>query len=254
MDYLESLPASLNTLSKKVNRLYYIGNTALLTNPLVAIVGSRRPSAYTRQHTALLAQALAARGVCVLSGAAMGVDAIAHQGAFPSTIAVMGNSLDIIYPKVNRDLIQRLQKQALVLSEYEKGTTATRYSFVERNRIVVALSQAVIITQADLQSGSMRSAQIALKLGRPLYVLPQRLGESDGTNALLQEGKATLITDIQAFANGFGDLHVEQDDLLDFCSKEHSLEKAIALFGERVYEYELEGKVLIDGVSIRPCS
>ena len=252
MEILNTLPSSLDSLPKKVSKLYYIGDRALLNKPIVAIVGSRKPSAYTRQHTATLARALSQRGVCVISGAAMGVDAIAHQGAFPNTIGVMGNSLDIIYPKVNRDLIYRLQKDALTLSEYDEGTIATRYSFVERNRIVVALSQAIVITQADLKSGSMRSAEIAVKLGRPLFVLPQRLGESDGTNILLQEGKASLITNIDAFADRFGALHVNKDRLLDFCVKEHSLEKALMHFGDKVYEYELEGKVVIEGVSIRP--
>lgn len=252
MDVLSELPSQLDSLSKKVSKLYYMGDESLLKRPMIAIVGSRRPSAYTRQHTATLARALGLRGVSVVSGAAMGVDAIAHQGAFPNTIGVMGNALDVIYPKVNKDLIYKLQQDALVLSEYEQGTIATRYSFVERNRIVVALSQAVVITQADLNSGSMRSAEIAIKLGRPIFVLPQRLGESDGTNALLQEGKASLITNVNAFAERFGSLHVNQDELLLFCSKEHSLEKALALFGDNVYEYELEGKIIIEGVSIRP--
>ena len=252
MQILENIPHQLNDLNKKVEKLFFIGDTNLLQKPMVAIVGSRRPGSYTKLYTSLLAKALSKRGVCIVSGAAMGVDAIAHLGAMPNTIAVMGNSLDIIYPKVNKTLIHNIYDDALAISEYDEKTIARKYSFVERNRIVVGLSKAVVITQADKNSGSMRSAKIAMELGRPIYVLPQKLGESEGTLELIADGKAKLITDIDKFADMFGSLHVEaeNDDLLAYCEKENSVEKVIEKFGDKVYEYELDGKVIIDGTSI----
>jgi DNA processing protein len=100
-----SLP-ELASMKKTPERIYCNGDTSLLARPKVSIVGTRRPSAYTRQMTYELAKALSKRGVCIVSGAAMGVDAIAHQGAgADNTIAVMATGIDIRYPAVNRDLI-----------------------------------------------------------------------------------------------------------------------------------------------------
>lgn len=253
MATLETLPSSLASLSKPVKTLHYQGDVRLLDLDRVAIVGSRRPSAYTRQLTLRLAQALSARNVAVVSGGAMGVDALAHQGALPNTIAVLANGLDIYYPKVNEALLKSIKEKALVLSEHAEGTRAMRHSFVERNRIVVALSSAVVIAQADIKSGSMQSAKIALALNKPLYVLPQRLGESDGTNALLASQKAKLIDDVAAFAAQFGDaLTHKEDALLRFCHEEPRLERCLEAFGSRVYEYELEGKLSIEGTRVIP--
>jgi DNA processing protein len=189
----------------------------------------------------------------VVSGGAMGVDALAHQGALPNTIAVLANGLDIYYPKVNETLLKSIREKALILSEYSEGTRAMRHSFVERNRIVVALSKAVVIAQADAKSGSMQSAKIALALNKPLYVMPQRLGESDGTNALLAAQKAKLIDDIPAFVGQFGQsIAYEEDALLRFCREESRLERCLEVFGSRVYEYELEGKLSIEGSRVIP--
>ncbi len=248
---LKTLPKGLDDLDKKVEKLYFLGDENLLKKPIVAIVGSRRPNAYTKRATSILASSLAKRGVYVISGCAMGVDSIAHRGAYPNTIGVLGNSLDIAYPAVNKELILKMRQECLLLSEYEPKTIASPWSFVQRNRIVVALSQAVVIAQADLKSGSMHSARIAKKLKKPLYVLPQRLGESDGTNELISEGSAKLINDVDAFCDAFGKVDKTNDELLSFCTANPSLEKCLERFGELVYEYELEGKLVIDGVNVR---
>lgn len=251
MEKLKDIPRSLELLDKKVDQLYFKGDSSLLKKPLVAIVGSRRPTAYTKRVVSMLANELAKRDVHVVSGAAMGVDALSHKGAYPKTIAVMGNSLDIIYPKVNESLIHNIYKNSLALSEYPSNTKATRYSFVHRNRIVVGLSKAVVIAQADMQSGSMHSANIAQKLGKPLYVLPQRLEESEGTNSLLANNQASLIDNIENFAQKFGKVAMANDDLLSFCKKNPSLEACLAKFKDKIYEYELEGKIEISGTQVR---
>lgn len=250
MQKIIPLPKSLTEIKKSVESLYFIGDVSLLDKKIVAIVGSRRPNAYTKRVVTSIASNLAKRDVYVISGAAMGVDAVAHNAAFPKTIGVMGNSLDIIYPKVNQNLIAKMQEEALVLSEYEPNTKATPWSFVERNRIVIALSSAVIIAQADEKSGSMHSAKIALKQGKKIYVLPQRMGESDGTNKLLSEGKAELISDIDAFCERFGEIKNDGDEVIEFCKNEPDLEKCLQKYGETIYEYELDGKLKIEGVKV----
>jgi DNA processing protein len=189
-------------------------------------------------------------GCVIVSGAAMGIDACAHEGANENTIAVFGNSLDKIYPAVNKSLIEKIYKNSLALSEYEKDTMPTNYSFVLRNRLVVAMSEAVIISEADEKSGSMRSAEIALQLGRPIYVLPHRFGESSGTMRLAKDGLAKVIYDTDEFVASLGLATLMpgqsiSDKLLEFCKKSPSFDEAFALFGDKLYEYELDGKIEI---------
>jgi DNA processing protein len=182
---VEVLPAEFSCLHEPPQRLFYRGDLSLLDHPKVSIVGTRKPYAYTRQYVNALSNALAKRGVSVVSGLAMGVDALAHEGAFPHTIGVLANGLDIIYPKVNKKLIEKMYANSLILSEHVDGEEARSYSFVHRNRLVVALGEVLVVAQADAYSGSMRSVEFALEMGKKIYVLPHRLGESEGTMGLL---------------------------------------------------------------------
>ncbi|TQR34622.1 DNA processing protein DprA [Campylobacter sp. MIT 99-7217] len=250
---LSSLPKEFLELSKPVKKLFYKGNLSLLEQPKVAIIGSRKMSVYTKNLVLELSFLLKEIGVCVVSGGAIGVDICAAKGAFPSTIAIFANGLDQIYPKSNEHLIKQIYEHALALSENEPKYLPQRYDFLLRNRLIIALSKAVVVAQADLQSGSLQSANLALKLNKPLFVLPQRLDESKGTNLLLAQNKARLIHDLKDFALCFGELkkREEDDEVLEFCKKGVSLDEALDKFGERVYEYELLGKIEINGVFIR---
>ncbi len=251
----EYIPA-LEAMKKYPKALYRIGNSALLQRPKVSIVGTRRPSGYTKHFTYSLAQALAKRGVCLVSGAAMGVDAIVHNGAgAENTIAVVANSLDIRYPAVNRLLIESIEKEGLMLSQFPQTFKATPWSFVVRNELVVALGDVLIVTEADENSGSMRSVEFALKMGKKIYVLPQQLDQSRGTNKLLYEGLAEPIYDIEAFSDKYGvspqNEDIEKDDFFYFCQNSPTLDAAIEKFNERVYEAELEGLIFIENGLIR---
>ncbi len=251
---IENIPALL-AMKKYPKTLFYKGDCTLLKRPKVSMVGTRNPSNYTREFTYTLAKALAKRGVCVVSGAAMGVDAIAHTGAGEeNTIAVVGNGLDIRYPVINRSLIEGIENRGLMLSQFNDGFRATGWSFVVRNELVVALGDMLIVTEADLKSGSMRSVEYALKMNKEIFVLPQRLGESLGTNTLLVEGKASVITDIETFASRFGkavSTQVQKDDFFYFCQASPSFDETISKFGDRVYEAELEGVVTIHNGVVR---
>lgn len=251
MNFLSELPPQLNRLKKPPKKLYYKGNLELLKLPMVSIVGSRRASVYTKNCVLNLAKTLSNAGICVVSGAALGVDIKAHEGAFPNTIAVFGNGLDIVYPRANLKAIERIYGSCLALSEYDFSTPAAAHRFLERNRIVVALSKALVVAQADLKSGSMQSARMAQELGVKIYVLPQRLGESDGTNELLACGKAELINDFDEFASKFTtNLPKVKDEILDFCKNGANLDEALAKFGDKIYEYELFGKLVISGLRV----
>jgi len=241
----------LDSMKKYPKELYSIGDRSLLKRPKVSIVGTRRPSSYTKQFTHTLAKSLASRGVCIISGVAMGVDAIAHTGAGANnTIAVVANGLDIRYPAVNRFLIEDIEKNGLILSQFSIGFKATPWSFVVRNELVVALGDILIVTEADKNSGSMRSVEFALKMGKKIFVLPHRLNESLGTNSLIESGLAKPIYDIEKFSNSYGvvpkDNSIERDEFFYFCQTSPTLDEAIAKFNSRVYEAELEGLIKIE--------
>lgn len=255
MQILKQIPSELQDLKVPVEKLYYKGNIELLKKRKIAIVGSRRPINYTKVFTYELAKKLANVRVCILSGAAMGVDALAHQGAGSSnTIAVTGSGLNHRYPKVNKNIIEEIEKNGLVISRFEPDFKATPWSFVIRNEIIVALSEAVIITQADLKSGSLRSAEFAMKHNKPIYVLPHRIDESKGTNQLLKDALATPIYDIDEFVKTFGateETELKKDEFYEFCKNFPRYEDALKIYGDRVFEAELDGKILIENGRVR---
>ena len=251
---IKILEDSVNTFSHYnplFETVYYIGNTHLLSQRKIAIVGTRHPNIYTKTMTQQLSTTLSQRQIVIVSGAAMGVDALAHQACHNyQTIAVVANGLDIRYPAINKKLITSIEQKGLMLSIFEKQHKARPYNFVQRNELVVALSEAIIITQADLNSGSLTSAKFAQKHHKPIYVLPHRLNESLGTQMLLKEGLAQPIYNIEDFCQTIAPLQNptqnETDDLLDFCKHNPSFEQAFEKFEDRILEYELQGKIRVN--------
>ena len=250
---LEILPQALNRLKNPPKELNFIGDISLLELPKVAVVGSRKASVYTKECVGALCAALKSANVCVVSGGAIGVDIAAHKAAMPRTIGVFASGLDIVYPRQNSAAIKEIYAKGLALSEYEDGEPPLAYRFLERNRIVVGLAQALVVAQADLRSGSMQSARLANELNIPVYVLPQRINESNGTNALLASKKAELIDDYVKFASLFGEVKEQKtdDDIVKFCKNGVSLDEALSKFGEIIYEYELDGLVEISNLRVK---
>ncbi len=245
---------ALEAMNKVPDTLYYKGNLELLKRPKIAVVGTRKPNAYTRQITAHLCNSLAKRGICIVSGAAMGVDAIAHKSAgAANTIAVMANGLDIRYPAVNKALIADIEHEGLVLSQFESGERARAWSFVVRNEVVVALGEVLVVAQADRNSGTMRSVAFAKAMGKPIFVLPHRMGESEGSNDLLKEGSAEAIYEIEQFCERFAPaIAHETDEFLNYCTQLPSYEEAFRLYGEQLFAYELEGKIKVEHGRVYP--
>jgi DNA processing protein len=238
----------LDAMKKYPSPLYAAGRTELLKRPKVSIIGSRRPTQYAQQMSFRIAKALAKRGVCIVSGAAMGVDAAAHRGAgSANTIAVLPSGIDVRYPVLNAELIASIEREGLTLSQFEPGFRATSWSFVVRNEVVVALGECLVVAQADPGSGSMRSVEYALEMGRKIFVLPHRIGESEGTDRLLAEGRAEAIYDLEAFADRFArGATIGSDPFLAFCDRNPTYEEAVAHDAEKLYSYELDGKIAVD--------
>lgn len=240
----------LSSMKNYPKQLFYSGDIALLKKTKISIVGTRKPSKYTREQTQKLASLLSKSGVCVVSGGAMGVDAVAHSGAgSANTIAVLPCGIDIKYPSVNKNLLTEIEKNGLLLSQFEEGFKSRPWSFVTRNELVVALGEVLVVGEADLQSGSMRSIEYALKMKKQIYVFPQRLGESNATNELLESGKAKAIYNIESFvamfAKSIPDVEKKSDPFLEYCENNPSYDALLEKFSERVFEAELNGEIEI---------
>ncbi|RXJ82282.1 DNA-processing protein DprA [Arcobacter sp. F2176] len=239
----------LRNLKKPIKKLFYKGNIKLLKKPKISIVGTRRALNYTQFATHQLASKLSFAGNCIVSGGAIGVDAISHKAAGTNnTILVSPCGLNHRYPAINKKLIEEIEQQGLILSSFDEDFKSTRYSFVLRNEIVVALGDILIVTQADLNSGSLRSVEYALKMGKEIFVLPHRINESQGTTLLAKNGLAKVIYDIDEFVEQYAKTPLKEekeDSFLEYCKKNPAYEEAIIKYDSLVYEYELTGKIKI---------
>ena len=190
----EAYPALLRHTIRPPHLLFCMGRSELSDALPVAIVGTRRADSYGLRHTRRIAGELAEKGACIVSGLALGVDAMAHWGALDAkgrTVAVLGGALDQLYPKGNRALMDKiLESGGSVVSEYPPGVGPTKYSFVQRNRIVAGMSLGVVVTQAPHKSGALSTVNYALEEGREVFALPgdiDRFG-SQLPNKLIAEG------------------------------------------------------------------
>ena len=190
----------LTNIPKKPELLHYIGTLPSERRPTVAIVGTRKPTSYGREVTDRLARDLAAKGVVIVSGLALGVDGIAHNAALEAkgtTIAVLGNGLPDIYPTTHQNLAKRiLASGGAIMTEYEDGMPAMSHQFLERNRIVAGLADAIIITEAASRSGTLNTAAHALEQGKEIFVVPGNITSpmSMGCNFLLKQGARAVTS------------------------------------------------------------
>lgn len=191
----------LARIDKPVKTVFYSGDLPNARVPAVAIIGTRKPTAYGKDITYKLASELAQKGIVIVSGLALGVDGIAHSAACDAggiTLAVLPSGLPHIYPSSHRSLAERiLETGGALISEYEEtATNAYQSNFLERNRIVSGLADAILITEAAARSGTLNTAAHALTQGKEIFVVPGNITSpmSAGCNALIKQG-AHLVTD-----------------------------------------------------------
>lgn len=163
----------------------------------VALVGSRKASATGIEAARTLGRALGERGVCVVSGLALGVDAAAHEGALQAggpTVGVLGCGIDVVYPRTNRGLFEGVRGNGALVSEYYLGEAPLAWRFPARNRIIAGLCDAVVVIEAPQKSGALITARHALECGREVWAVPGPLGvpECQGSNRLLADGAGVL--------------------------------------------------------------
>lgn len=179
--------------------LWYRGNASLLTTDTIAIVGARAATGYGEHVTMELSSGLVDRGYTIVSGAAYGVDGMAHRAALASrggTIAVLAGGVDRFYPSGHDALLSRIVEAGLVISELPPGSSPTKWRFLQRNRIIAALSEAVVVTEAGFRSGSLNTAGHAKSAGIPVAAYPGAVtsAASAGCHHIIREGIATLVT------------------------------------------------------------
>jgi DNA processing protein len=203
-------PQSLLEIADPPNVLYVRGNAALLQTRGLAMVGSRNATPQGLQTAENFAKTLAGRGLCIISGLALGIDAAAHRGALAAggaTIAVIGTGADRIYPARNKELALAIVVQGAIVSEFPLGTPAIAANFPRRNRIISGLSRGVLVVEAAPESGSLITARLAGEQGREVFAIPGSIHSpvARGCHKLIKQG-AKLVETAQDVLEELGDI------------------------------------------------
>jgi DNA processing protein len=191
-------PASLHHIPDPPPVLYILGELLPEDDWAVAMVGTRSASVYGKEVARRLASDLAANGVTVVSGLALGIDTVAHQAALDAggrTLAVLGSGVDVIYPAPNRRLARAIMERGALVSEYALGTQPERNNFPPRNRIISGLAQGVVVVEASVRSGALITAEFALEQGRDVFAVPGNIFQRscEGTNRLIRDGAIPVL-------------------------------------------------------------
>ena len=200
-----------------VKKLWYCGKIPEARSPVVAIVGARRSTSYGEDIAYHAAYELAKRGVIIVSGMAYGIDSCAHRGCLDAggkTIAVLGTSIDRIYPQGNHSLARRILEKGAIISEYAPGFPTKAYCFQMRNRIISGLSDLVLIVEAAKKSGTQGTFEYAIMQGKNVFAVPGDITRpmSAGTNTMLKT--ANPYTDISDILSAIG-LRMKDDHTPD---------------------------------------
>ena len=190
-------PMCLKTIYKPPFVLYYKGDLTILTSNFkkIAVIGSRLNSEYGKAATETICETLAKEKCVIVSGFAKGIDSIAHEVCLDhngKTIGVLGNGFNVIYPKENKRLFEKIVEKGLLISEYPPNVTPNKNYFLERNRIIAGISDAISVMEAKKKSGTMNTVSHALENGKQIFCVPDKYNNDSGCNKLIKEG-AKLI-------------------------------------------------------------
>jgi len=195
----EDFPESLREIAQPPVAIYCKGDLTLLEGRNLAVVGTRNITRYGRDVTEHIVADLVTNGFCIVSGLARGVDTVAHRTALEYdklTVGVLPCGLDKVYPAENIDLFREIADKGLLVSEYPLGTGVQQFTFVERNRIISALSIGVLVTEAGEKSGALITAGHAIEQGKDVFVVPGNIYSkaSVGANNLLKSMQGAMVT------------------------------------------------------------
>lgn len=199
--------------------LFAKGNLGCLDHPKMAIVGSRNPTWRGKEIAGQISFELSKLGFTIVSGLALGIDAAAHQGALKaigSTWAVLGNGVDVLYPKAHFQLAHKIINEGLLLSEFPLRTSPLAINFPKRNRIISGLSLGTLVVEAAEKSGSLITAKFALEQNREVFAIPGSTYSplSRGCHHLIRQGSAKLVESVKDILEEFNEL----SSLLPLCA------------------------------------
>lgn len=192
-------PDSLREIPDPPKQLYCAGDISLLNEVSVSVVGSRKFTLYGKTVAGMVGRRLGECGIPVVSGLAFGIDAFAHEGALDAggkVVGVLASGIRKMGPRRNYGLMMRgLESGGLVISEYEPDEPAERYKYLRRNRIISGLGRCTAVIEANVNSGSLITAQHAMEQGRPVYAVPGNINSqfSIGCNLLIRDGAFPLV-------------------------------------------------------------
>ena len=194
----KNYPEKLKNIENPPFVIFAKGDLSLLNKTSVGVVGSRTPTNYGRVVTEKFAIEIAKAGVVIVSGLAFGVDSVAHSAAIKAsgkTIAVLGGGFNNIYPSNNDGLANEISEKGLLISEYRPSFKPTRYSFPQRNRIIAALSEGILITEAAQKSGSLHTKNFAIEYGKEVFVVPGNItsAKSAGSNNIIRSMQGSCV-------------------------------------------------------------
>jgi len=232
--------------------LFVFGNAELLTQPQLAVVGSRNPTALGRETAQAFASHLARCGLTITSGLAIGIDAASHEGALRTegaTIAVCGTGLNTVYPRQNQSLAERIAAQGALVSQFPPDTTPAKHLFAIRNRVISGMSLGTLVVEAALHSGSLITARHAAEQGREVFAIPGSIHNTlaKGCHQLIRQG-AKLVETAEDILSELGPMAAIHN------SAKRPLEPGETTENSRISGNSLdkEYKILLDALGFNP--
>lgn len=216
-------PAPLAAIDDPPPLIAVLGDRRLLPRRAIAVVGARNASINGQRFARALARDLGEGGLVVVSGMARGIDAAAHEGALPTgTVAVLGGGIDVVYPKENAALYEKIRDRGVLISEVAPGTEPQARHFPRRNRLIAGLSLGIVVVEASLRSGSLITARLALDQGREVFAVPGSAMDprARGTNDLIRQGATLTETadDVFRVVNETASIPLREREVVDFAA------------------------------------
>lgn len=194
-------PQNLKKIYDPPRTIYVLGNKELLNETGIAIVGSRDATEYGKYISSKIARELAEKGINIISGLAIGIDEYAHIGTLQQnkgkTIAILGSGIDQIYPRENIELARKIIRAGgCIISEYPIGTKPNKKNFPQRNRLISAISQGILVVEAGEKSGALITAEFGLEHGKEIFAVPGDITkeQSKGCNLLIKDGAKLVLS------------------------------------------------------------
>lgn len=213
----DNYPSRLRNIFDSPYLLYYKGNLPVETDLAIAMIGSRKATAYGIQATEYISRQLAEKGTVIVSGLARGIDSAGHKGSLAvggKNVGVLGCGIDVVYPRENKKLFNDVIANGCIISEFPLGTAPLAKNFVRRNRLVSGMSDGVVVVEAMRKSGTQITVDYALEQGKEIFAVPGPIFSplSQGTHSLIRDDNIKLVTDADDIMAEFENIGMFNDN------------------------------------------